>query len=71
VVFRHQQNASMNGGEDVASGDRSAKLGAFYAYRNTFNEESIWVEVPKKGRICEKLEVALSFPDSKLTPERQ
>ncbi|KAG9239310.1 hypothetical protein BJ875DRAFT_221903 [Amylocarpus encephaloides] len=46
VVFRHQQNASMNGTgeEDDGSG---RKLGGFYAYRNTFNEDTVWVEVPK------------------------
>ncbi|ATZ52245.1 hypothetical protein BCIN_08g00170 [Botrytis cinerea B05.10] len=48
VVFRHQQNASMNGGEDVIPGERSGRLGAFFAYRNTFDENSIWVDVPKK-----------------------
>ncbi|KAJ8065820.1 hypothetical protein OCU04_006483 [Sclerotinia nivalis] len=48
VVFRHQQNASMNGVECVISGERSGRLGAFYAYRNTFDESSIWVDVPKK-----------------------
>ncbi|KAF4624236.1 hypothetical protein G7Y89_g13937 [Cudoniella acicularis] len=46
VVFRHQQNASMNGaGEEEGSG--SSKLGGFYAYRNTFNQDNVWVDVPK------------------------
>lgn len=49
VVFRHQQNASMNGGENVITGERSGRLGAFYAYRNTFDESSVWVNVPKNG----------------------
>ena len=47
VVFRHQQNASMNGSGDVEEG--SEKLAGFYAYRNSFNEHNIWVEVPKRG----------------------
>lgn len=47
VVFRHQQNASMNGSGEVEDG--SGKLGGFYAYRNTFNEHNVWVEVPKTG----------------------
>ena len=29
--------------------DKDGKLGGFYAYRNTFDENSIWVEVPKKS----------------------
>lgn len=49
VVFRHQQNASMNGSEDVIPGEKGGRLGAFYAYRNTFDESSVWVDVPKKG----------------------
>lgn len=50
VVFRHQQNPSLNE-EDVQMGDVNARLGSFYAYKNTFNEEHIWVDVPKKGRL--------------------
>ena len=38
-MFRHQQNASMN----------ESGLGSFYAYRNTFNDDNVWVEVPKNG----------------------
>jgi hypothetical protein len=49
VVFRHQQNASMNGNGKVEAGERSAKLGGFYAYKNTFNENNVWVDVPKTG----------------------
>ncbi|ESZ93520.1 hypothetical protein SBOR_6101 [Sclerotinia borealis F-4128] len=48
VVFRHQQNASMNGSDEVIPGERSGRLGAFYAYRNTFDENSVWIDVPKK-----------------------
>ncbi|KAE9379587.1 hypothetical protein N431DRAFT_159847 [Stipitochalara longipes BDJ] len=46
VVFRHQQNASMNGSGEVEDG--SGKLAGFYAYRNSFNEHNVWVEVPKR-----------------------
>lgn len=49
VVFRHQQNASMNGEGEVVEGN-GQKLGAFYAYKNTFNEDNVWVDVPKRGR---------------------
>ncbi|KAL5383924.1 hypothetical protein DPSP01_005724 [Paraphaeosphaeria sporulosa] len=43
IVFRHQHNASMNG-ED--SGDDNSLKG-FYAYRNTFDEETIWLDIPR------------------------
>lgn len=48
VVFRHQQNASMNGVEDDALSEGSGRLEAFYAYRDTFDESIVWVNVPKK-----------------------
>ncbi|QSZ34732.1 hypothetical protein DSL72_007587 [Monilinia vaccinii-corymbosi] len=38
----------MNGGEDGLHGGKSGRLGAFYAYRNTFDESSVWVDVPRK-----------------------
>ena len=41
----------MNGGEDAVSGEGSGRLGAFYAYRNTFDESSVWVDVPKTGTL--------------------
>ena len=90
VVFRHQQNASMNGSGEVEDG--SKKLAGFYACnqpislshtlsslfcwlrgclnlparsqlslpqrnillirwldRNSFNEQNVWVDVPKRG----------------------
>lgn len=37
----------MNGSGEVEDG--GGKLGGFYAYRNTFNEHNVWVEVPKTG----------------------
>lgn len=46
VVFRHQQNASMNGSGEKEEG---GKLGGFYSYKNTFNEKNVWVDIPKKG----------------------
>ena len=49
VIFRHQQNASMNGHEDEGKGQTGGKLGGFYAYRNTFDENNVWVKVPKNG----------------------
>jgi hypothetical protein len=35
----------MNGG--CLAEDGKAKLGGFYAYKNTFNEQNVWVDVPK------------------------
>ena len=46
IVFRHQQNASMNNEGNEADG---GGLKSFYSYKNTFPRESIWVEVPKQG----------------------
>lgn len=46
IVFRHQHNASMNKGNGDGEG---AGLKAFYAYKNTFDERSVWVDVPKQG----------------------
>lgn len=46
VIFRHQQNASMNG---TAEEEGVSKLRGFYSYRNTFNEDNVWVDVPKNG----------------------
>lgn len=43
IVFRHQHNASMNG-ED--SGDENSLKG-FYAYKNTFEDDTIWMDIPK------------------------
>ncbi|KAF2461517.1 hypothetical protein BDY21DRAFT_398090 [Lineolata rhizophorae] len=45
IVFRHQHNASMNG-EDA--GDGCNQLKGFYAYKNTFDQESVWLEIPEK-----------------------
>ena len=45
IVFRHQQNASMNDPDDH-DGD---SLQGFYAYKNTFTKDSIWVKIPKRS----------------------
>lgn len=47
IVFRHQQNASMNGTGDGSGGD--GNLPGFYSYKNTFSPDSVWLEIPKKG----------------------
>ncbi|EMD89945.1 hypothetical protein COCHEDRAFT_1204586 [Bipolaris maydis C5] len=43
IVFRHQHNASMNGDD---SGDENSLKG-FYAYKNTFDDDAIWIDIPK------------------------
>ncbi|KAJ5518726.1 hypothetical protein N7453_001148 [Penicillium expansum] len=43
VVFRHQQNASMNRN----SPDGRGSLNGFYSYKNTFDKDSVWLDVPK------------------------
>ncbi|RYO45100.1 hypothetical protein AA0116_g13473 [Alternaria tenuissima] len=43
IVFRHQQNASMNGEDSTA--EKSLK--GFYAYKNTFDKDAMWVDIPK------------------------
>ncbi|KAL8769641.1 MAG: hypothetical protein Q9209_004438 [Squamulea sp. 1 TL-2023] len=45
VVFRHQQNASMNSAKDDS--DQGRSLEGFYAYKDTFDHNNVWVEVPK------------------------
>jgi hypothetical protein len=52
IVFRHQHNASMNGDD---SGDENSLKG-FYAYKNTFDEDTIWMDIPRNG--MSSLEVA-------------
>lgn len=41
----------MNGPEG-ASAVAGNSLGRFYSYKNTFDEHSIWVDIPKKGTAC-------------------
>ena len=45
IVFRHQQNASMN----HSRSQEAESLQAFYSYKNTFDRHSVWVKIPKKG----------------------
>lgn len=37
----------MNGGDDSPGNDRNLK--GFYAYKNTFDEDNVWLEIPKHG----------------------
>ncbi|KAL8958088.1 MAG: hypothetical protein Q9193_004789, partial [Seirophora villosa] len=45
VVFRHQQNASMN--STATASTAAHNLNGFFAYKNTFDQDNIWLEVPK------------------------
>src|SRR2546423_6309300 len=50
VVFRHQQNASMN-----ATGVRNeGNLPSLYGYRNTFGRDHTWVKIPEQSE-CQKV----------------
>jgi hypothetical protein len=44
----------MNGIGDEETGESPGKLGSFYAYKNTFNENNIWVDVPRNGTYIPK-----------------
>ncbi|KAA8646965.1 uncharacterized protein ATNIH1004_005644 [Aspergillus tanneri] len=46
IVFRHQQNASMNKDLDDSSAGRG-NLKGFYSYKNTFDKDSVWLDIPK------------------------
>ncbi|KAK2871887.1 hypothetical protein FQN49_002724 [Arthroderma sp. PD_2] len=48
VVFRHQQNASMNQEEDAVGPSGRGNLKGFYSYKNTFGADSVWLEIPKQ-----------------------
>ncbi|KAL8832162.1 MAG: hypothetical protein Q9191_000435 [Dirinaria sp. TL-2023a] len=50
IVFRHHHNASMNASSDPQAGGSSSTstLNGFYAYRNTFDEDSVWLDIPKQ-----------------------
>ena len=47
LTFRHQQNASLND-PDNQSVD---SLKTFYAYRKTFNDNHVWLDIPAEGVI--------------------
>ena len=40
----------MNGTGEEEAGERTGRLRSFYAYKDTFNEDNVWVDVPKNGR---------------------
>lgn len=66
IVFRHQQNASMND----AGADSNVSLKGFFAYKNTFDNDSVWVDIPKQRiatilpRICLTNAIKVLFVDN-------
>lgn len=48
IVFRHQQNASMNDRLEALPEGRG-DLKGFYSYKNTFDKDSVWLDIPKHG----------------------
>lgn len=59
-MFRHQQNASMNkktshneNSNNATTQDEGTSsrqpLRGFYSYKNSFDEDSVWLDLPKNG----------------------
>ncbi|KAJ6004774.1 transcriptional regulator family: Fungal Specific TF [Penicillium herquei] len=46
IVFRHQQNASMNK-DPTSTPEGRGNLKGFYSYKNTFDKDSVWLDIPK------------------------
>lgn len=40
----------MNANKDDDESGTVRKLSGFYAYRNTFDEDSVWLDIPKNGQ---------------------
>ncbi|OJD24877.1 hypothetical protein ACJ73_03760 [Blastomyces percursus] len=72
IVFRHQQNASMNrAGTDLGDSgdsDRSA-LGRFYSYKSTFGADSVWLEIPKQVTFVDNSDPYAEGIDTLITSE--
>lgn len=49
-MFRHQQNASMNKDND-SEASSSGTLSGFYTYKNTFDKDHVWLDIPKNGMV--------------------
>jgi hypothetical protein len=55
VVFRHQQNASMNKNIEDGASDGRGSLRGFYSYKNTFDKDSVWLDIPKHGMVDDSM----------------
>jgi hypothetical protein len=62
VVFRHQQNASMNRNLNQSPEGRGS-LNGFYSYKNTFDKDSVWLDVPKDGKATRRWVVGIRISD--------
>lgn len=47
IVFRHQQNASMN--TAAAAQEGRGDLKGFFSYKDSFHKDSVWLDIPKHG----------------------
>lgn len=50
LTFRHQHNASMNASRGSSPTTRNASLSSFYSYKNTFDADTIWCDVPRQRK---------------------
>lgn len=39
-------------GEELAASGGRGNLRGFYSYKNTFNKDSVWLDIPKHGMLC-------------------
>ena len=49
LIFRHQQNASMNG--TIDNDVNTVGPRRFYTYKDTFDQDQTWVDIPQHGAI--------------------
>ncbi|CAI7578799.1 unnamed protein product [Penicillium pancosmium] len=45
IIFRHQQNASMN--TNAAAQEGRGDLKGFFSYKDSFDKDSVWLDIPK------------------------
>ncbi|KAK4693605.1 hypothetical protein P7C71_g3824, partial [Lecanoromycetidae sp. Uapishka_2] len=48
LTFRHQHNASMNANRTGSGSEGNPSLSGFYSYKNTFDRDTVWLDVPKQ-----------------------
>lgn len=39
-------------GEELTASGGRGNLRGFYSYKNTFNKDSVWLDIPKHGMLC-------------------
>lgn len=50
LTFRHQHNASMNASRGNSPTTRHPSLSSFYSYKNTFDANTVWCDVPRQRK---------------------